>query len=194
MSQAEATVTTHLPDFGRGTWTPPAGWWTRVAARLIDELVQAVGTLPYVVGLVMLLGLQSSGATIYQSGDPARQTDHVTVIAGLGLTTLGGILSLGIWLWNRVFHQGRTGQTIGKAAMKIVLISSSTGQPIGSASALAREIAHLADSFLAGGVPLAAVGPPQADLRRQGRGVRGGAAGPHRPGRRVELGQQRALA
>ena len=147
MSQAQATSTAHHQDFGRGTWTPPAGWWTRVAARLIDELVQLVGSLPYITGLVMLLGLQSSGATIYQSVDPARQTDHVTVIAGLGLMTLGGILSLVIWIWNRVVHQGRTGQTIGKAAMKIVLVSATTGKPIGSASALAREIAHLADGI-----------------------------------------------
>ncbi|GAA2167802.1 RDD family protein [Pedococcus bigeumensis] len=147
MSQAQATATAHHQDFGRGTWTPPAGWSTRVAARLIDELVQLVGSLPYVTGLVMLLGLQSSGATIYQSVDPARQTDHVTVIAGLGLMSLGGILSLVIWIWNRVVHQGRTGQTIGKAAMKIVLVSATTGKPIGSASALAREIAHLVDGI-----------------------------------------------
>ena len=118
MSQAQATSTAHHQDFGRGTWSPPAGWLTRVAARLIDDLVQVVGTLPYVVGLVMLLGLQSSGATIYQSVDPGRQTDRVTVIAGLGLMGLGGILSLVIWIWNRVVHQGRTGQTIGKTAMQ----------------------------------------------------------------------------
>ncbi|WP_457254792.1 RDD family protein [Pedococcus sp. P5_B7] len=148
MSQAQATSTAHQQDFGRGTWTPPAGWLTRVAARLIDDLVQVVGTLPYVVGLVMLLGLQSSGATIYQSVDPARQTDHVTVIAGLGLMGLGGILSLVIWIWNRVVHQGRTGQTLGKAVMKIVLVSSTTGKPVGPASALAREIAHLVDGVL----------------------------------------------
>ncbi|KRF23631.1 MULTISPECIES: RDD family protein [unclassified Phycicoccus] len=148
MSQAQATSTAHHQDFGRGTWSPPAGWLTRVAARLIDDLVQVVGTLPYVVGLVMLLGLQSSGATIYQSVDPGRQTDHVTVIAGLGLMGLGGILSLVIWIWNRVVHQGRTGQTIGKTAMRIVLVSTTTGKPVGAASALAREIAHLVDGVL----------------------------------------------
>jgi len=148
MSQAQATSTAHHQDFGRGTWSPPAGWLTRVAARLIDDLVQVVGTLPYVVGLVMLLGLQSSGATIYQSVDPGRQTDRVTVIAGLGLMGLGGILSLVIWIWNRVVHQGRTGQTIGKTAMRIVLVSTTTGKPVGAASALAREIAHLVDGVL----------------------------------------------
>ena len=37
MSQAQATFT-HHDELGRGAWTPVAGWWSRVAARLIDEV------------------------------------------------------------------------------------------------------------------------------------------------------------
>jgi uncharacterized RDD family membrane protein YckC len=150
MSQAQATqatVTTHLDGFGRGTWTPVAGWWARVAARLIDEVVQILGMLPYVIGLVMLLEAKNAGATIYQSADPARQTDRVAVLVGLGLMGLGGILSMVVWVWNRVVQQGRTGQSIGKAAMKIVLVSASTGKPIGAGSAFIREVAHIADGI-----------------------------------------------
>ena len=148
MSQAQAAVTTQQHEFGRGTWTPVAGWWLRVAARLIDEVVQILGMLPYLIGLVMLLDAKGSGATVYQSADPTRQTDRVTVLIGLGLMGLGGILSMVIWVWNRVVQQGRTGQSIGKAAMKIVLVSSRTGTPIGAGSAFVREIVHVVDGSL----------------------------------------------
>ena len=145
MSQAqaaEATTATHHDQFGRGTWTPMAGWWSRVAANLIDSLVQILGMLPYFIGLVMLIEAQGAGANIYQTADPTRQADRVTVLTGVGLMILGGVLSMVIWVWNRVLQQGRTGQSIGKAALGIVLVSSRTGQPIGAGSAFLREFAH----------------------------------------------------
>ena len=60
---------------------------------------------------------------------------------------LGGILSLVFWIWNRVIQQGRTGQSVGKMAMKIVLVSSRTGNPVGAGTAFIREIAHIVDGF-----------------------------------------------
>lgn len=150
MTQAQASFT-HHDQLGRGTWTPVAGWWSRVAARIIDELVQLLGALPYVIGLVMLLDAQGatfgSSASPYGTTDPARTVDQATLLVSLGLMGLGGILSLVIWIWNRVVQTGRTGQSIGKAAMKIVLVSTSTGQPIGGGMAFLREIAHVLDGF-----------------------------------------------
>jgi uncharacterized RDD family membrane protein YckC len=146
MSQAQAaqaTSTIHHDQFGRGTWTPLAGWWSRVAAQLIDGCIQLLGMLPYFIGLVMLVEAQGAGASIYQTADPTRQADRVTVLTGVGLMVLGGVLSMVIWVWNRVVQQGRTGQSIGKAAMGIVLVSARTGNPIGAGSAFIREIAHM---------------------------------------------------
>lgn len=149
MSHAQATFTTHHDDFGRGAWTPMAGWWSRVAARIIDELVQLLAALPYFIGLVMLVGAQGgTDMSIYETVTPAPQVDTATLLISVGLMGLGGILSLVVWVWNRVLQQGRTGQSIGKAAMKIVLVSSTTGQPIGAGSSFVREIAHIVDGIL----------------------------------------------
>jgi uncharacterized RDD family membrane protein YckC len=148
MTQAHATSTAHQNNFGRGTWTPMAGWWSRVAARLIDELIQVLGALPYVIGLVMLLAAGGgSNLSIDETAGPAPQVDNATVLTSVGLMGLGGILSLVIWVWNRVLQQGRTGQSIGKAVMKIVLVSATTGKPIGAGSAFVREIAHVVDGI-----------------------------------------------
>ncbi|SDP44726.1 Uncharacterized membrane protein YckC, RDD family [Pedococcus dokdonensis] len=150
MTQAQASFTTH-DQLGRGTWTPVAGWWTRVAARIIDELVQLVGMLPYIIGLVMLMDAQglTAGDAVspYGTVQPVRPVDQATLLISVGLMGLGGILSLVIWIWNRVVQTGRTGQSIGKAAMKIVLVSSTTGRPIGGGMAFVREIAHVLDGF-----------------------------------------------
>lgn len=141
MSQVQATFN-HHGQLGRGTWTPLAGFWVRVAASLIDAFVQLLGMLPYLIGLVMLIEAKGAGANIYQSADPTRQADRVTVLTGVGLMVLGGILSMVIWVWNRVVQQGRTGQSIGKAALGIVLVSARTGTPIGAGSAFLREVVH----------------------------------------------------
>jgi uncharacterized RDD family membrane protein YckC len=152
MSHAQATVTTHHDGLGQGPWTPVApvaGWWSRAAARLIDEVVLLLGLLPFIIGLVMLVDARGVGSTIYQSADPARETYRVTVLIGVGLMGLGGLLGIVVWVWNRVVQQGGTGQSFGKAALKIVLVSSDTGKPIGTTSAFLREITHVVDGIFA---------------------------------------------
>lgn len=190
MSQVQATFT-HHDQLGRGTWTPLAGFWVRVAASLIDAFVQLLGMLPYLIGLVMLIEAKGAGANIYQSADPTRQADRVTVLTGVGLMVLGGILSMVIWVWNRVVQQGRTGQSIGKAALGIVLVSARTGTPIGAGSAFLREVVHYVVDGPLHRLPLAAVGPAQADPGRQGRRHRGRQGRPASPERRADLGAAR---
>jgi len=43
--------------------------------------------------------------------------------------------------------QGRTGQSWGKQALKLRLLSESTGQPIGAGMAFVRDLAHIVDSL-----------------------------------------------
>jgi uncharacterized RDD family membrane protein YckC len=54
---------------------------------------------------------------------------------------------LAIWLWNRVFKQGRTGQSVGKKAMGIRLVEERTGQPVGPGMSFVREIVHVVDGI-----------------------------------------------
>ena len=134
---------TNHDQLGRGTWTPVAGFWTRVAARLIDDVAQLLAMLPYLIGLLMLIDAQGGFENVLTGNiDPNRPVDTVTVLIGVGLMGLGGLLGLGFAIWNRVVQQGRTGQSIGKAAVGIVLVSARTGQPIGAGSAFLREIVH----------------------------------------------------
>ncbi len=57
-------------------------------------------------------------------------------IIGLLFTLLG----IGWWLYNYVYLQGSTGQTIGKKQQGTKLVSSKTGEPVGIGMALVRGI------------------------------------------------------
>jgi uncharacterized RDD family membrane protein YckC len=51
------------------------------------------------------------------------------------------------WVYNRVFQAGNTGQSLGKRAVGLRLISESTGEPIGPGMAFVRDICHILDSL-----------------------------------------------
>ncbi|QTE30170.1 RDD family protein [Pengzhenrongella sicca] len=68
-------------------------------------------------------------------------------------TALGDLLlaaswfaMIGIWIWNRSVRRGRTGQSVGKSAMRIRLISAASGQPVGLGLAFGRDCAHVLES------------------------------------------------
>jgi uncharacterized RDD family membrane protein YckC len=50
-------------------------------------------------------------------------------------------------VWNTVFRQGATGQSLGKRAARIRLVGESSGQPIGAGRTLVRQVAHLLDAL-----------------------------------------------
>jgi uncharacterized RDD family membrane protein YckC len=55
------------------------------------------------------------------------------------------LIALGLNIYNRWIQAGRTGQSWGKKALGIKLISEATGQPIGAGMAFGRDIVHLLD-------------------------------------------------
>jgi uncharacterized RDD family membrane protein YckC len=100
-----------------------AGWGARVGASLIDSLITAG---PVLVGYV-------SAQAINGGEDELR--------AGAGLViAIAYLAALGLWVWNRVIKQGRTGQSIGKRALGISLIGELSGQPVGAGRAFGREL------------------------------------------------------
>lgn len=62
------------------------------------------------------------------------------------MAILGWLAGFGFYLWQLVI-QGQTGQTIGKKAIGIRLLSESTGQPIGAGLSIARYFVHIVDSL-----------------------------------------------
>ncbi|MDH3301452.1 MAG: RDD family protein [Acidimicrobiia bacterium] len=51
---------------------------------------------------------------------------------------IGALLLIGIFIWNSVYRQGTTGQSVGKSAVNVTLLGKDDHQPIGIGKALGR--------------------------------------------------------
>ena len=131
-----------------GHWVPMAGWGRRVAARLIDEALYLVALTPYFVGWFVLADALP-GLTVVSTNPPSSSSsvDLGTLLLATGLMLLGSVLALVAFIWNRVIQQGRTGQSIGKSALSLHLVSATSGTPIGAGTSFLRELAHVLDGF-----------------------------------------------
>jgi hypothetical protein len=99
----------------------PATYGKRVGALLID--------------LLMSYGI---GATVFAIGF-AVAISEASVGLGVLLMIVGPLAGLIIGIWNKVFKEGKTGQSIGKAQMGISLVDSTTGLPLGAGRCFLRE-------------------------------------------------------
>ncbi len=61
--------------------------------------------------------------------------------------SLFGLIALAYIIWNRWILGGQ-GQSLGKKALNMKLISEETGQPIGTLNAFVRDICHIVDSII----------------------------------------------
>ena len=90
----------------------PAGFWIRVGAYLIDNVLLSV--VSFVIGFV--LGL---GAGVSSGGNPSNTaTTTVSVVA----QSIAGLITIGyfIYLWS-------TGQTLGMRVLNLRVIDANTG-------------------------------------------------------------------
>ncbi len=106
------------PRPGYGSPGDYASWLQRVGAYLIDGIP---------VGVLYGIGIATHNTAIY---------------------LLFILLALGVTAYNRWFQAGKTGQSWGKRALGISLISETTGQPIGAGMAFVRDICHFVDSII----------------------------------------------
>ena len=119
------------PGYGYGYGAPVAPlaeWLPRAGAYLIDGLISGV---PVMIGYGIFIADVASRAHNYPDDGPRPFSIIIFVLSVL--------VSLGISLWNRVFRQGRTGQSVGKSALHLRLVDSRTAQPIGAGKAFLRE-------------------------------------------------------
>jgi uncharacterized RDD family membrane protein YckC len=63
------------------------------------------------------------------------------------LYLLFDLVALACWIYNRWYLGGSTGQSFGRKALNIRLVSEQTGQPIGPLMAFVRDICHTLDSL-----------------------------------------------
>jgi len=101
-----------------------ASWIQRVGAYLIDGLCVA----PFFIIALVLNSNSDSGISA----------------AGLIVNLLG----LVVFGYNRWFLAGKTGQSWGKKALGIRLVSLETGQPVGAGLAFGRDICHFVDGVI----------------------------------------------
>jgi len=112
---------------GMSPFGPYAGWGTRLAAYLIDALVAVVPGIVFVIIGAVLLG----------SADPGE-----TSVPGVLIMILGYVVIFAVQIWNFVFKQGNTGQSIGKGVMNIKVVNMNTGQPLGTGGGFIRWLMH----------------------------------------------------
>jgi uncharacterized RDD family membrane protein YckC len=111
-------------QYGATPGAPYASWIQRVGGYLLDALIIGVPAI-----IVILIG--------------------VAIGHGIGqaLAVIGYIAAIGVGIWNVVFRQGATGQTLGKQVIGIKLIRELDGQPVGAGMAFVRGLAHIVDSI-----------------------------------------------
>jgi uncharacterized RDD family membrane protein YckC len=111
-----------------------ASWRRRAAAGLIDLLT--------ILPAYVLLAFSGSE---YCSSDSSCQS-----IAPGWLAWIGVLIFAGIKIYSRWYLQGITGQSWGKRACGLRLVSVKDGRPIGFGSAFRRGLAHLIDMITLG--------------------------------------------
>jgi len=110
-----------------------ANYGKRVIAVFLDWLYAIVPpVIFFIIGLSLVLG------------------ESATAL-GVLLMIAGSVGWLVLSIQNKVFKEGRTGQSFGKARMNISLVDSSTGQPLGAGRCFIREfVFSLLSSVTAG--------------------------------------------
>ena len=110
-----------------------ANYGKRVIAVFLDWLYAIVPPVTFfIIGLIMVLA-------------------ETATALGILLMIAGSIGWLVLSIQNKIFREGKTGQSFGKARMNISLIDSSSGQPLGAGRCFLREfIFSLLSSVTAG--------------------------------------------
>ncbi|GAA3517007.1 RDD family protein [Aeromicrobium panaciterrae] len=125
-----------------GGWPPPQGfpvqqsgfasWIERVGAFILDSL-------PGIAISFIATAIFGEPIRVIENGDTVSfETSGSAIVAVYGLGLLWGI-------FNFIYLQGKTGQTIGKMALGIAVYRAGTTQPIGFGLAIGRYFARFLD-------------------------------------------------
>ena len=128
---------------------PVANFGDRILPAIVDGLLGIVGLIPMIIGIVVMATSSSSGGYDDYGNYVPGEASGAGIGIGLLFMFLGFALAFGIWVWNRIFRMGRTGQSVGKKMFGLKLINSVTGEPIGPGQSFIRElIAGLANQIV----------------------------------------------
>jgi uncharacterized RDD family membrane protein YckC len=125
-----------------------APWPRRVLAFLLDA-IPVVGLAALAVILLYLT--RNRGC----DGDPSvrdlgAQCASNTSPLGVICFVVAWLAIIGYGVWNFGYRQGRTGSSVGKAALRLWVIDAASGEPIGFQRSVIRQFAHVADTLSLG--------------------------------------------
>ena len=122
---------------------PYAHWGKRVLAYLLDTLIM----LPLIIIAAIAMGTSMSDLETSTDVYGNTTTTGSPSTGALALAMLCYLVVFVFSLWNLVFRQGKTGQSLGKKWTGITLLSEQTGQPLGAGMTFVRGLAHFLDSL-----------------------------------------------
>jgi uncharacterized RDD family membrane protein YckC len=136
------------PPLGAGVlpkeaYTP---WIKRVGAWIIDGIPPGI-LVGVGEGLMLATGENNCTSSSVDNNYGVYCTSQPSAL-GLILMLVFTLAALAFVLWNIGYRQGTTGSSIGKSVLKFKVISEKTGQPIGFAMSIVRQIAHVVDTLV----------------------------------------------
>jgi len=134
--------------------SPYAGFWLRVVAHLIDDLLLGIGFGILVLIAVAIVGVGSLRTMIegMNGEDPQIPAAMISAIIFVGLASM-----LLAWIYNAGMESSRHQGTLGKMALGLI-VTDSQGRPIGFGHATGRYFAKLITGLIPLGIGYAMAG------------------------------------
>jgi uncharacterized RDD family membrane protein YckC len=134
--------------------SPYAGFWLRVVAHLIDDLLLGIGFGILVLIAVAIIGVGSLRTMIegMNGEDPQIPAAMISAIIFVGLASM-----LLVWIYNAAMESSRHQGTLGKMALGLI-VTDSQGRPIGFGHATGRYFAKLITGLIPLGIGYAMAG------------------------------------
>jgi uncharacterized RDD family membrane protein YckC len=134
--------------------SPYAGFWLRVVAHLIDDLLLGIGMGVLVLIGVAMVGVGSIRATFegLNGEDPAIPAAMISAIIFVGLASI-----LLAWIYNAAMESSRHQGTLGKMALGL-LVTDLQGRSIGFGHASGRYFAKIITGLIPLGIGYAMAG------------------------------------
>jgi uncharacterized RDD family membrane protein YckC len=134
--------------------SPYAGFWLRVVAHLIDDLLIGIG-----IGILVLIGVAIVGVgslrTMFEGmngEDPQIPAAFISAIIFVGLASV-----LLAWIYNAGMESSRHQGTLGKMALGLI-VTDLQGRPIGFGHASGRYFAKIITGLIPLGIGYAMAG------------------------------------
>ena len=120
---------------------PLASWGKRLGAYLVDSLLTtAVAIVPGIIAVVALA--TGSHTSVDANGYTTSTVDGTAAAIGIVMYVLALALSFGFALWNTGVRQGRTGQSLAKGWLGLMVVRETTGRPTGVGAGIGRMLMH----------------------------------------------------